>query len=89
MQVFTDHEGNEIRLTDERLRHIQRRHPEVFDIHNAIADTLANPDVLEDYEGQDDTINYSKWYAGIHMGRWVVVGVAITEYENDHPTLSL
>ena len=43
---FTDEHGNEVRLTDERLRHILRRHPEMaFHLHR-LAETIASPDVV-------------------------------------------
>ena len=46
LRRFTDEQGNEVRLTDERLRHILRRHPEMaFQLHR-FADTLASPDVV-------------------------------------------
>ena len=43
---FIDEHGNEVRLTDERLRHILRRHPEmVFQLHR-FAETLASQDAV-------------------------------------------
>ncbi len=43
---FTDEDGVEVRLTDERLRHILRRHPEMaFQLHR-FAETLASPDAV-------------------------------------------
>ena len=43
---FTDGHGNEVRLTDERLRHILRRHPEMaFHLHR-LAETIASPDAV-------------------------------------------
>ena len=46
MRRFTDEHGNEVRLTDERLRHVLRRHPEmVFQMHR-FSDTLASPDAV-------------------------------------------
>ena len=46
MRRFTDERGNEVPLTDERLRHILRRHPEMaFQMHR-FAETLASPDVV-------------------------------------------
>ncbi len=46
MRRFTDERGNEVRLTDERLRHILRRHPEMaFQMHR-FAETLASPDAV-------------------------------------------
>ena len=46
MRHYTDEHGNEIRLPDERLRHILRRHPEMaFQLHR-FAETLASPDAV-------------------------------------------
>ena len=46
MPRFTDENGNEVRLTDERLRHILRTHPEMaFQMHR-FAETLASPDAV-------------------------------------------
>ena len=46
MRRFTDEHGNEVRLTDEPLRHILRRHPEMaFQLHR-FAETLASPDAV-------------------------------------------
>ena len=43
---FTDKRGNEVRLTDERLRHILRRHPEMALQMHRFAETLASPDAV-------------------------------------------
>ena len=46
LRRFTDERGIEVRLTDERLRHILRRHPEMaFQLHR-FAETLASPDAV-------------------------------------------
>ncbi len=46
MRRFTDERGSEVRLTDERLRHLLRRHPEMaFQMHR-IEETLARPDAV-------------------------------------------
>ena len=43
---YTDERGNEVRLTDERLRHILRRHPEMaFQLHR-FAETVSGPDAV-------------------------------------------
>ncbi len=43
---FTDESGNVVSLTDERLRHILRRHPDMaFQLH-WFAETLASPDAV-------------------------------------------
>ena len=43
---FTDERGNEVRLSEERLRHILRRHPEMALQLHRFAETLANPDAV-------------------------------------------
>ena len=43
---FADEHGNEVRLTDERLRHILRRHPEMAFQLQRFAETLASPDAV-------------------------------------------
>ena len=44
---FLDESGNEVRLTDERLQHMLRRHPEMaFQLHR-LAETLARPDTVQ------------------------------------------
>ena len=46
LRRFTDEHGSEVRLTDERLRHILRRHPEMaFQMHRFV-ETLARPDAV-------------------------------------------
>ena len=43
---FSDEQGTEVRLTDECLSHILRRHPEMaFQMHR-FAETLARPDAV-------------------------------------------
>ena len=46
MQRFFDEHGNEVRLTDERLRHILRRHPEMALQMHRFAETIASPDAV-------------------------------------------
>ena len=47
LRRFTDEQGNEVRLTEERLRHILRRHPEIaYQLHR-FADTLTSPDAVQ------------------------------------------
>ena len=59
---FTDERGNEVRLTDERLAHMLRRHPEMaFQMHR-IADTLASPDAVSVSKSSPTTQLYYRLY---------------------------
>ena len=72
MSVYTDYEGNEIRLTDERVRHIKQRHARVFDIPGAIELTLADPDFVE--QSRYGSREYHRYFE--NSNRWVMVVVA-------------
>ena len=59
---FTDEHGNEVRLTDERLRHILRRHPEMaFQLHR-FAETLASPDTVTPSRSSSSVQLYYRLY---------------------------
>ena len=45
-RCFTDEHGNEVGLTDERLQHVLRRHPEMESHLHRFAETLASPDAV-------------------------------------------
>ena len=60
VRCFTDEHGNEVRLTDERLRHILRRHPEMaFQLHR-FAETLASPDAVGPARRSGSTTGYTR-----------------------------
>jgi hypothetical protein len=42
MKLLKDYQGREVRLTDERLRHILE-HPEMADLESALEKTLRQP----------------------------------------------
>ena len=46
MRRYTDELGNEVRLTDDRLRHILRGHPEMAVQLHRFAETLSGPDAV-------------------------------------------
>jgi len=45
MSLIKDYVGREIRLTEERWRHIQE-HPEMSDMRSAVEETLRAPEVV-------------------------------------------
>ncbi len=62
MRRFTDERGNEVRLTDERLRHLLRRHPEMaFQMHR-IEETLARPDAVRSSRSSPTVQLYYRLY---------------------------
>lgn len=73
---FTDQQGNEVRLTDERLRHILRRHPEMaFQMHR-FADTLAKPDAVRASKSSPTVQIFHRLYSDLRSrSRYICLGV--------------
>jgi hypothetical protein len=63
----------EVELTEERERHIEKRHPELLPAYrDKLAEVLADPDVMQ---RTDDEHLFSRWYTDIGRGRHIVVVV--------------
>lgn len=76
MRRFNDEFGNEVRLPDERLRHILRRHPEMaFQLHRFV-ETLASPDAVSS-SGSSPTVRlYYRLYPDLQgRNRYVCIVV--------------
>ena len=69
MRRFADEAGNEVRLTDERLRHILRRHPEMARQLHRIAETLAEPDAVRTSNSGPDVRLYYRLYPDLQGRR--------------------
>ena len=59
---FVDESGNEVRLSDERLRHILRRHPEIAYHLHQFAKTLASPDAVRPSKSNPSVQLYYRLY---------------------------
>jgi len=71
--------GNEVQLTEEREKHIAENHPDLLPSHrDEIAATLADPDEVRRSGRFAGARMFSKWYDGVHGGKFVVV-VVVTE----------
>ena len=72
-RTYTDFEGNQIRLSDERLYgHIISEHPGILRVRNAIPHTLSEPDlVLQDRDDDEVRLYYKRF------GRRLSVVVAV------------
>ena len=62
MRRFIDEHGNEVRLTDERLRHILKRHPEMAYQMHRFAETLAKLDAVRASESSPTVFLYYRLY---------------------------
>jgi hypothetical protein len=65
-----------VELTDERERHIQRRHPDLLPDHvSAIGATLAEPDMTVPNPFRSGKVAVGKWFPTIRGGKFVIVQV--------------
>ena len=62
MRVLSDYTGLDIRLTDERLEHVERR-PEMEDQLERIEETLQDPDDVRVSDQEDSVVLYHRRYA--------------------------
>mgnify|MGYP001577771446 CR=1 FL=1 len=46
--LFLDYKGRNIRLTDERWKHINERHPETIGQEKFIEETMSTPDFIQE-----------------------------------------
>jgi hypothetical protein len=66
----------DVELTDERERHIAKRHPDLLPEHRArTADTLAEPDLVRQSARFANATLFSRWFDTIRGGKHVVVVV--------------
>ena len=65
MRRFTDEHGNEVRLSEERLRHILRRHPEMASQLHRFAETLASPDAVSPSRSSEAVRLYYRLYTDL------------------------
>ena len=74
--------NGKIELSNERLAHILRRHPELaVGQPDTIAATLLDPDLVRIYLDEPLAHAFSKYYSGLLGGKHVVV-VVITDSES-------
>ena len=79
MKNLIDYRNLKIRLTDERMAHIQE-HPEMRGLEEAIEDTLLNPDCVIQSRSDDQANLYYRFYAQTSVGgKFLCVIVKVLE----------
>jgi len=93
LRVLTDYQGQKVKLTDERWRHILD-HPEMIGMEAAVTDTLRDPElVVRSRSDPVATLNYRYYRRTVVGDKWLCVvvkyGVAdpfvLTAYLTDRP----
>lgn len=97
MKVLKDYSGREVRLTDERLRHILD-HPEMANLEAALEETLNKPELVVQSRTDETAALHYRYYCGTRVGdKWLCVVVkynpedafVITAYLTDKPKKGL
>ena len=79
---FIDRDGDEVRLTGERLGHILRRHPEMALHLHHFAETLAGPDAVRHSRSSPEVQLYYRLYPDLRgRNRYVCL---VVKREADH-----
>ncbi len=93
MRILQNHQGLEIRLTEERLAHILE-HPEMSGLERLIVDTLRNPEVVVKSRSDESVRLYYQYLPETVVGgKWICVAVKeevenpfiLTTYLTDKP----
>jgi hypothetical protein len=73
MKIVQDYQGRDVRLTDERLRHILE-HSEMADLERGIEETIRHPQfVIESRTDPEAELNY-RFFVGTKVGdKWLCV----------------
>jgi hypothetical protein len=67
--VYRDYQGQHVRLSDERMAYILRKHPEVAGLEWTIPLTLETPhEVRRSASDPQYVALYYRWYTGIGIG---------------------
>ena len=80
MKILKDNQGNNIRLTDERLEHILL-HPEMIELQNKIETAIINPDYIIKSKVDKNVKLFNKFYITKQFGgKYLCV---VVKYEKD------
>jgi hypothetical protein len=78
--------GVQVELTDERERHIRSRHPDLLPAHRGrIMETVGQPDQVRRSVQVGNARLFSKWFADVRGGKYVVVVVVGDPGRETHP----
>ena len=82
MRRYIDERGNEVQLTDERLGHMLRRHPEMAHQLHRIRPTLAEPDAVTTSTSNQSVRLYHRLYQDLRgRNRYVCL---VVKRQRDH-----
>ncbi len=93
MKILPDYQGRQVRLTDERLRHVLE-HAEMVNMEHALEETLRNPQlVIRSTADATSNLNYRYYYGTVVGDKWLCVVVkyeqtdafVLTAYLTDKP----
>lgn len=73
MEILTDYQNRQIRLTEERLQHILD-HPEMVDMRFQLEIVLQNPEVVRQSRSDNKVYLYYRFYEQTIVGaKWLCV----------------
>ncbi len=78
--------GVEVELNEERERHIGAHHPDLLPTHRQrIIEVVGDPDEIRRSSRVSNAKLFTKWFAGLSTGRYVVAVVVTDPGRGTHP----
>jgi hypothetical protein len=78
--------GTEVELSEERERHIRDHHPDLLPQHRRhIIETVGDPDQVRRSARAVNAKLFTRWFANLRGGRYVVVVVVDNPGRETHP----
>jgi hypothetical protein len=81
VRILTDYQGHEVRLSDERWRHVME-HPEMAGMDAALEETLRAPElVIRSRSDPAAALHYRYYLRTLAGGKWLCIVVKYGEFE--------
>ena len=76
---FVDKFNRNIRLTNERWKHIADTHPELKNLLNELSGALKEPEIVKNSANDEDVVLFYRFYEHIYKGKYMCVVVKLNE----------
>ncbi len=79
MTAVTDKFGREIRLTDERWRHIVHKHPVLKNLRIEFENTISDPEIIKRSIYDSEVLLYYSYFKEISGGKYIAAVIKIND----------
>ncbi|MCD4799923.1 MAG: hypothetical protein K8R19_13070 [Methanosarcinales archaeon] len=76
---FVNKFNRNIRLTNERWKHITDTHPELQNLLNELGGALKEPEIVKNSVNNEDVVLFYRFYEHIYKGKYMCVVVKLND----------